>query len=507
MAYKELSVARFKEIERMLALGISARQISKALQCSRNTVGKIAAGEIVNPEDKVQCLRGPLWAEMQDWNEIYRLYKEGHPIKYIWEEKAGQSVSYVNFWKFLCKKFPEIKMGTYVRREFAPGDRCEVDYAGQKLEWIDRRTGEIHDAVVFIGVLGHSQYMFAYATVNAKSKYFLESHRRMYEHFGGVPAVTVPDCLKQGVSRCHLYDPDINPSYTELAQHYHTAVVPARPRHPKDKAIVEGAVTLSLRYFRWLYRDHTFYSIDELNAALAKVVEVINHKIHSRFKTSRHALWESTEKATLRELPETPYEYIEWLTARVHPDCHVATDGNYYSVPHMHRGKEVKIRISSKQVEIYYQNERLAVHGRVGPKSNRFTTVFEHLPENAKAYRETIPSHLLSQAKFLHVDLHELIKEMFEADTLGNLRRAQGLIRSAKKEIMKNGHAKAAQAISMACHAMKHVNKIRVPFFQELLKEYSKIKYQQEDRDIQRDHNNPMLRHTGNQSLKTKGGD
>lgn len=144
-------------------------------------------------------------------------------------------------------------------REFAPGERVEVDYAGDPIEWVELRTGEIHKAWVFVAGLGFSQLLFAWAADDMTSRNWLDSHQRMYAFYGGVPHVTVPDCLKQGVLKCHRYDPDLNPSYAALAAHYTTAVVPARPAHPRDKAVVEELVKILMRYLRFRYRRHCVF--------------------------------------------------------------------------------------------------------------------------------------------------------------------------------------------------------------------------------------------------------
>ena len=157
-------------------------------------------------------------------------------MKFIWEERAKALITYPNFWKQFYRKFPQYREATITAREFSPGERVEVDYAGDPIEWYEIKTGEIHKAYVFVSGLGFSQLLFAWASEDMKSRNWLGCHRRMYEWYGGVPHVTVPDCLKTGVVKCHLYDPDLNEDYAYLAAHFSTAIVPARVRKPKDKA-------------------------------------------------------------------------------------------------------------------------------------------------------------------------------------------------------------------------------------------------------------------------------
>jgi Integrase core domain/Homeodomain-like domain len=234
MARRKFTVDRYQEIERRLAEGRGLREIARALGCSRRTVRQIRDGQKGSP-DAPKPLADPLWMVQLDWPAIVHDLGLGHPLKFLWEEKAQHLTTYSNFWKQFYRKFPQYRQATVTAREFAPGERVEVDYAGDPIEWVEFKSGEIRKAYVFAAGLGFSHLLFAWAAEDMKSRSWLSCHRRMYAFYGGVPHVTVPDCLKQGVLKCHLYDPDLNPGYAEVAVHYGTAVVPARPDHPKDK--------------------------------------------------------------------------------------------------------------------------------------------------------------------------------------------------------------------------------------------------------------------------------
>ena len=370
-----------------------------------------------------------------------------------------------------------------------------MDYAGDMIEWLDLRTGEIREAPVFVGVLGFSQLLFAWASDDMKSRNWLSAHRRMYEAFQGVPHVTVPDCLKQGVTKCHLYDPDLNPSYSELAAHYQTAVVPARPMHPKDKAIVEGAVKILMRYFKWLYRRHTFVSLAEINRALSEVVARINRKPHTRFRISRLERWEKAERAVLKPLPAAGFEAQEWKSVKLHADSYISVESAYYTAPHIHRGKTLRVKMTETHVEIFLNADRLAIHPRDRHRCGNRVTNPDHLPPNAKAYHEATPQNLLSQSRFIHADLHALVDELFNQDTIGNIRRVQGFIRTCVNEINDTSPALAHPRIKTAVEAMRRFNKFRVAYFQEVLKNLRKKAAQPEGREITRLPNNPMLRY------------
>lgn len=266
MALRSMTVQRYEEIRRRLAEGRSLREIAHALGCSRRTVREVRDGERRSP-DVAKPGADPLRMGQLDWPLIIHDVGLGHPLKFLWEEKAQGLTTYSNFWKQFYRKFPQYREASVTAREFAPGERVEVDYAGDPIEWTDIKTGEIRRAWVFVAALGFSQPLFAWAAEDMKIRNWLGCHRRMYRFYDGVPHVTVPDCLKQGVLKCHLYDPDLNPGYAELAAHFGTAVVPARAKKPRDKAVVEGLVKILMRYVRFRYRRHRCTSLTEILGA------------------------------------------------------------------------------------------------------------------------------------------------------------------------------------------------------------------------------------------------
>jgi transposase len=224
-----MTVHRYEEIRRRLAEGRGLREIARALGCSRRTVREVRDGERLSP-DAPKALSDPLWMSQLDWPTIIHDLGLGHPLKFLWEEKAQNLTTYSNFWKQFYRKFPQYREASVTAREFAPGERVEVDYAGEPIEWVEIKSGEIREAWVFVAGLGFSQLLFAWAAEDMKSRNWLGCHRRMFAYYGGVAHVTVPDCLKQGVLKCHLYDPDLNPGYAELATRFATTVVPAHAR-------------------------------------------------------------------------------------------------------------------------------------------------------------------------------------------------------------------------------------------------------------------------------------
>lgn len=502
MEHQRKSMAQFVEIERLIEAGLSDRQIAKALKCRRTYVSEVrkkrVTRDLINVAKQPENKLPPGWALQLDWDSIERDIRDGFQIKRIWEESAQNLTSHSNFFKYVKTRFAWLLEHTVTLREFRPGEYCEVDYAGDKIEWLDVKTGEIHQAHVFVGILCFSQKIFAIAHENEKKPNWLEAHRRMFEFYGGLCRVVVPDCLKNGVVKAHIYDPDLNPDYVELASHYGVAIVPARARHPRDKALVENAVGILMRYFRFIYRRRTFTSLAEINRALAEAVAKLNTKIHSRFKVSREERFIQLEKASLRPLPLEPYSMGEWKTPTLHPDCTVSLDGNFYSAPHIHRGKQLRVKLTENLIEIYLDQERIALHDRARGKVGERVIKNEHLPENARAYRETTPQLILSQARFAHTELHRLIDELFEQDTLANLRRAQGLVRKAFALIQSHGRAASSPWIVAAVAQMRRFGRIRVQTFEDMIKaEIKKAAHCQEDRTIMRQPGNPMVRGHG----------
>ena len=495
MALRSMTVQRYEEIRRRLTEGRSLREIARALGCSRRTVREVRDGERNSP-DAAKPSADPLWMSQVDWPAIVHDLGLGHPLKFLWEEKAQQLTTYSNFWKQFYRKFPQYREASVTARDFAPGERVEVDYAGDPIEWIDIKTGELHKAWVFVAGLGFSQLLFAWAAEDMKSRNWLGSHRRMFAFFGGVPHVTVPDCLKQGVLKCHLYDPDLNPGYADLAAQFATAVVPARAKRPQDKAIVEGLVKILMRYVRFRYRRHRFTSLTEINRALSECVERINARRHTRFGVSRRERFETLERSALKPLPLHEVDCGEWKELKLHADCYVCVDGDYYSAPHIHRHKKLRIKITENQVEIFLGLERLAIHPRSRHRNGKRIFIDAHFPPASQAYYEATPQKLLSQSRFIHTDLHQLFVQLFNADVYGNIRRCQGFVRVCTKEIHHSGRELAEARIAAAITTMHRYQKYRVTYFQALLAQAKRQALQPEaGREIVRRPGNPMLRY------------
>jgi transposase len=243
---------------------------------------------------------------------------------------------------------------------------------------VDGRSGQQRQAQVFVAVLGASNYTFVEATWTQGLADWLGSHVRCFEFLGGVPALVVPDNLKSGVTRPSFYEPDLNPSYRDLASWYGTAVLPARVRKPRDKAKVEAGVLLAQRWILARLRGQRFFGLAELNGAIRPLLEALNARPFKKLPGSRASRFEEEDRPALKPLPETRWELAEWKEATVGIDYHIELDRHYYSVPYRFARQRVDVRYTASTVEVFKNRERIACHPR-SRLAGHHTTLPEHL--------------------------------------------------------------------------------------------------------------------------------
>ena len=267
-----------------------------------------------------------------------------------------------------------------MRQEHRAGEKLFVDYAGCTVAVVERSTGEVREAQIFVAVLGASNYTFAEATWTQTLADWIASHVRAFEFLGGCSELVIPDNHRPAVSRAHRYEPDINPTYHDLARHYGVAVLPARVRKPHDKAKVESGVQVAQRWILTALRHRTFFSLAELNAAIARLLKRLNARPFRKLPGSRRSLFEQLDRPAFRPLPTQRYVFAEWKKVRVKFDYHVEVDRHYYSVPHAQIGRQLDARPTANTVECLYRGRRVASHVRSSLKG-RHTTADEHMPE------------------------------------------------------------------------------------------------------------------------------
>ncbi len=235
------------------------------------------------------------------------------------------------------------------------GEKMFVDYAGETLPVIDSRTGEIREASIFVASLGASSYTYAEAAFSQDLPSWISAYMRAFHFFAGAPEILVPDNLWSGVTHPCRYEPDINKTYLEMAQHYGVAVIPARVRKPREKAKVEVAVQIVQRWIVAALRNHTFFSLAELNRTIAERLQDLNNRPLQLIKASRRELYETLDKPALKALPSSPYEYAQWSTAGVNIDYHIVVDNHFYSVPYQLAKERVEVRLTDSMVEVLWK--------------------------------------------------------------------------------------------------------------------------------------------------------
>jgi transposase len=286
------------------------------------------------------------------------------------------------------------KLDMPMRQTHLAGEKAFIDYSGKKPTIIDRDTGEVVEVELYVAVMGASNYTYAEATRTQQLPDFVGSSIRALEYFGAVPAILVPDQLKSAVSGPDRYDPDINPSYFELGQHYGCAIVPARPRKARDKAKVEAGVLIAQRWIIARLRKHQFFSLGEINAKIAELLEELNSRAFQKLDGCRRSAFEAIDKPAMQPLPTRRYELSHWKKARAGIDYHVQYEYRYYSVPCALRGAPVHVRATETTVEILHGGQRVASHARShGPKGT-YVTCEEHRPKSHRDYGKWPPERM-----------------------------------------------------------------------------------------------------------------
>ncbi|HTT00446.1 MAG TPA: IS21 family transposase [Steroidobacteraceae bacterium] len=331
-----------------------------------------------------------------------------------------------------------------MRFEHTPGEKLFVDYAGKTMAVVDRHTGVIQVAEVFVATLGASHYTYVEATLTQTVADWLGAHVRSLEYFGGVPRAIVPDNLKSAVHRSSRYEPDLNPSYQDFAQHYGVAILPARVRKPRDKAKVEVGVQGVERWIMAPLRHHTFFSLGDLNVALREQLERYNDRELSREVGSRRSRFLELEQPALRALPSNRYEYATWKRAKVFLDYHIEHERRYYSVPYRLIGKSVDLRITAHTIEVYYRGQAVARHLR-GSGSRRFITEAGHRPERHSAVIELSHERLLERAEAIGPATATVLREQ----TARRVHPEEAL--RASLGILRLAHDFSASVLEQAC--------------------------------------------------------
>jgi len=395
-------------------------------------------------------------------------YLEQHPDGY----RYSQFCEYYRRW---CQK-KRLSM----RQVHRAGEKLFVDYSGKKPVIVDRRTGAVEEVELFVAVLGASSYTYAEATRSQKSADWIASHTRALEYFQGVPELVVPDQLKSGVTRACRYEPGLQRTYAEWAEHYGTVVLPARPRKPRDKAKVEVAVQVAQRWILARLRDETFFSLAALNVRIRELLEALNGRVMRTFGQSRRERFEQLDRPVLRPLPAARFAWAEWKAARVNIDYHVEYDRHYYSVPFALAHESVELRATAATVEIFHRGQRVASHAR-GHRPGQHTTAAGHMPKSHQKHLEWTPSRLLRWAQTVGPKTAELVAAILadRPHPEQGYRSCLGILRLAKRYGRERLEGACARAGAVRARSYRHVESIlkngldRVPWDEPSSKEPS----------------------------------
>lgn len=326
------------------------------------------------------------------------------------------------------------KVDVTMRQVHLAGEKVFIDYSGKKPCIWDRTTGEAIEVELFVAVLGASNYTFAEATRTQSLPDFCASTVRAFEYFGCTPRIAVPDQLRSAVSGPDRYDPEINPTYAELSAHYEVAIVPARAGEPRDKAKVETGVLIAQRWILACLRNRTFFSLEELNAVIAELLEKLNTRPFKKLDGCRRSAFEAIDRPAMRPLPPTRWEFARWKKARVSIDYHVEYDGRLYSVPHNVIGERADLRVTASVVEIFVRGKRVASHARLWTRRGSASTVPEHRPRSHREYGAWPPSRIVSWASSVGPSVGALVDHILGSreNPETAYRSCMALIRSAK---------------------------------------------------------------------------
>ena len=404
---------KVKEILRMKwALGLAHRAIARALGVSAGAVSETAAraqkvglnwdeasGLSEKELEARLYVRTPVAPQtkrtMPDFAEIHiERHRPGVTLFLLHQEYLEQTPDGYGYTQF-CEHYRRWVQdrGLTMRQTHLAGDKLFVDYSGKKAHFVNPQTGERVEVELFVGVLGSSNYTFAEATHTQQVPDFVASHVRMFAFLGGVTAALVPDQLKSAVVGASRYEPAFQRTYEDMAEHYGTAIVPARPAKPRDKAKVEVTVQVVQRWILARLRKETFFSLGALNARIRELLDDLNHRKMRRYDASRRELFDRIDKPALRPLPIEPYVFSEWSKAKVRTDYHVCVDDHHYSVPHRLVGQVVEMRATANTVEVLARGQRVAVHVR-SREANGKTTNVDHLPASHRHHLEWTPERI-----------------------------------------------------------------------------------------------------------------
>ncbi len=449
-------MTRYREILRLKSLGLSERTIASSVPCSRNTVSKVlkrAAEMGISwplPGDATDAtLEKQLFPsaesskprQMPDYSYIRKeLMRHGVSKKLLWAEymetcrqQGALPLMYSQFCYYIQQDEQKHRATMHIQRK--PGEQMEVDWAGDPAHIVDPDTGAFLDLYVFVGVLTYSQYAYVEAFPDMKQTSWIAAHIHMFEYFGGAAKILVPDNTRTAVLRNNgRDDPELNTVYQEMAEHYGTAIIPARVWAPKDKPNAEGTVGNISTWIIAALRKETFFTIAEINLAIREKLKIFNNRPFQKKAGSRYSLF-IEERPFLLPLPVNRYELAEWKIATVQFNYHVSADGMMYSVPHTYIGQKVNVRMTETIIEIFFRQDRIASHKRLHGRKGQYSTITDHMPKDHQAYLTWNGDRFRQWAETIGPDTKHIVDAMLRSSRVEQqaYRACMGLLKLADR--------------------------------------------------------------------------
>jgi transposase len=392
------------------------------------------------------------------------LKRKGVTKQLLWEEykqvhgdagyQYSQYCGYYRDWRSKQKRS--------MRQIHLAGEKLFVDYSGATMPIVNPGTGETRSAEIFVAILGASNYTFAIASWTQRKADWINAHVKAFAFFGGVPEIVVPDHLRSAVSKPGRYEPGINVSYQHMASHYKTAIIPARPLKPKDKAKAENAVLIEQRWILARLRHQTFFTLADLNRTIKVLLDDLNRRPFKKLPGSRLSQFEALDKPALKPLPANHYEYVEFKLARVNIDYHIEFDKHYYSVPHYLVKSQVEVQASQDSVAIFFKGQQVARHAR-SLRQGGFTTDTHHMPESHRKHQTWTPERLVSWGAKIGPATQSIMRDMLEQKKVPEqaYRVCLGLLNLAKKY--------TPERLEAACLRAQHINARRLANIKSIL--------------------------------------
>jgi transposase len=423
-------MVKIREILRLHALNIGIRASAESCKCSRNTIRDVLK------KAQLHNLIWPLPEELDDEKLTQLFYpstqvptsrKPEPDCEYIHRELMRPNVKLSLLWAEYRKQYPDglgysqfcnryqawahrTKAVMHIERK--PGEEMLVDWAGTKMEVIDRESGEIQPAHLFVSTIGASAYPYVEALPSENLDCWISAHIHAFQYYGGVPRILVPDNLKTGVKKACNYDPELNKTYLELSEHYGCAIVPARSRKPKDKSPVEGTVGDISTWIAAALRYQRFFNFRDLNEAILEKLKEFSKKPFQKKEGSRLSLFLELDAPVLRPLPISQYQMATWKVATVSFNYHIEVNRMYYSVPYIYIQKKVDIKMTSFLIEVYANNVRIASHARLNGRAGSYSTNPEHMPPNHREYVAWDSNRFLAWACKIGDSTRELVQQL-----------------------------------------------------------------------------------------------